>query len=88
MVNLTKGSNKGLFKPLLLYLFKLFFKQQLAGSHIYAIIITELPSISKPYDKNDYTSEWKQGLFSWYQSIVKELLGYDAITIEIDYDTY
>mgnify|MGYP000851671629 CR=1 FL=1 len=51
-------------------------------------IITELPSISKPYDKKDYTFEWKQGLFSWYQSIVKELLGYDAITVEIDYTTY
>lgn len=50
--------------------------------------ITELPNISKPYDKKDYTFEWKQGLFPWYQSIVKELLGYDAITVEIDYDTY
>lgn len=51
-------------------------------------VITELPSISKPYNKEDYTFEWKQGVFPWYQSIVKELLGYDAITVEIDYDTY
>jgi len=50
--------------------------------------ITELPSISKPYDKNDYTFKWKQGIFPWYQSIVKELLCCDAITVEIDYDTY
>lgn len=50
--------------------------------------VTELPSISKPYDKKNYTFEWKQGVFPWYQSIVKELLGYDAITVGIDYDTY
>ena len=50
--------------------------------------ITDLPSISKPYDKKDYTFEWKQGVFPWYQSTVKELLGYDAITVEIDYTTY
>jgi len=49
---------------------------------------TNLPSISKPYDKKDYTFEWKQGVFPWYQSIVKELLGYDTITVEIDYPTY
>lgn len=50
-------------------------------------VITELPSISKPYDKKDYTFEWKQGLFTFYQRIAKKL-GYGAITVEIDYATY
>lgn len=50
-------------------------------------VITELPSISKPYNTDDYTLAWKQGLFPYYQSIAKQL-GYDAITVEIDYPTY
>lgn len=50
-------------------------------------IITELPSISKPYSADDYTPAWKQGLFTFYQRIAKKL-GYDAITVEIDYATY
>ena len=47
------------------------------------ILYKKLEDISKPYDINNYTTDWKNGLINHYYKLAQEQIGNDKILVTI-----